>query len=250
MCPEPALLVAYLDGTLFHRDAHEIDAHLESCASCVDLVAAMRRHRAAEERSRRAQIWRRACIAVSAIALIAIGGWTLVTRSRSQASSTLSASSSNAPPVVPPTLIERSSAPKVEAKAPVAAQAQPDSRPTSLASRARARQVAERPEPRTMWRVRERVIEQSTDAGATWLADYTADRNIRASAFVSADVGWVVGENGLVLRRTKNGWFGATPPANATITAVRASSPSKATVTLDDGRVFTTVNGGVNWTTP
>ena len=101
-----------------------------------------------------------------------------------------------------------------------------------------------------MWRVRDRVIEQSTDAGATWLADYTADRRIHASAFVSADVGWIVGENGLVLRRTKNGWFGATPPADATLTAVRASSPSKATVTLDDGRVFTTVNGGVTWTTP
>ena len=101
-----------------------------------------------------------------------------------------------------------------------------------------------------MWRVRDRAIEQSTDGGATWLTDYTADRNIRASAFVSGDVGWIVGENGLILRRTKNGWFGATPPAEATIIAVRASSPSKATVTLDDGRVFTTVNGGVTWTTP
>ena len=98
-----------------------------------------------------------------------------------------------------------------------------------------------------MWRVRERVIEHSTDAGATWVADYTADRDIRASAFVNADVAWIVGENGLILRRTKNGWFGATPPAEGTVTAVRASSPSKASVTLEDGRVFTTENGGVTW---
>jgi len=31
------------------------------------------------------------------------------------------------------------------------------------------------------------------------------------------------------------------------ITAVRASSPSKATVTIEDGRVFRTENGGVTW---
>lgn len=98
-----------------------------------------------------------------------------------------------------------------------------------------------------MWRVRERVIEHSTDAGATWVADYTADRDIRASAFVNADVVWIVGENGLILRRTKNGWFGASAPADVNITAVRASSPSKATVTLEDGRVFATENGGVTW---
>jgi type IV secretory pathway VirB10-like protein len=245
MCPEPALLVAYLDGTVFHRDAHAIDSHLEGCASCTDLVAAMRRHRAAEERSRRARIWRRAGIAVCTIALLAIGTRTLVTRPRSAESALTS---------LPP------QAPATRASPPLAAPAPARQAPPSLAStsarratadtsRAPARQ-GERPQPQTMWRVRDRVVEQSTDAGATWLADYTADRNIRASAFVGADVGWIVGENGLILRRTKNGWFSASPPADATISAVRASSPSRATVTLDDGRVFTTINGGVTWTTP
>jgi photosystem II stability/assembly factor-like uncharacterized protein len=60
----------------------------------------------------------------------------------------------------------------------------------------------------------------------------------------------VGGENGLVLRRTKNGWFHASSPADGTITSVRASSPSKATVTFDDGRVFQTDNGGVTWSPP
>jgi hypothetical protein len=248
VCPEPALLVAYLDGTLFHRDAHEIDIHLEGCASCIDLVAAMRRHRAAEERSRRVKIWRRAGIAVFTIALLAIGARTLLTYSRTAGSSVSNPRATSAPPVIPPALIDRSSAPKLESTPSAAVE------PTAtVAERPRAANQKKAPEaavPRTMWRVRDRVIEQSTDAGATWLPDYTADRTIRASAFVSADVAWIVGENGLVLRRTKNGWFGATPPADATITAVRASSPSKATVTLDDGRVFTTVNGGVTWTTP
>ena len=91
------------------------------------------------------------------------------------------------------------------------------------------------------------TIEQSTDGGKSWMTEYTTDRAIRAGAFVSADVIWLVGENGLVLRRTKNGWFGATPPAEGNTRGIRASSPSKATVTFEDGRVFTTENGGVTW---
>lgn len=43
---------------------------------------------------------------------------------------------------------------------------------------------------------------------------------------------------------------GASPPADEHIIAVRASGQSKATVTLEDGRVFNTKNGGVPWSTP
>jgi photosystem II stability/assembly factor-like uncharacterized protein len=99
-----------------------------------------------------------------------------------------------------------------------------------------------------MRRVRDLVVESSTDGGTTWVTEYTADQPIRGSAFVDADVAWIVGDSGLILRRTKNGWFGATPPAEGNLTAVKASSPSRATVTLEDGRVFSTVNGGVTWT--
>lgn len=98
-----------------------------------------------------------------------------------------------------------------------------------------------------MWRTRDQLVESSTDGGMTWVTDHAADRPIRASVFVNADVAWIVGDGGLILRRTKNGWFGASPPAEGNITAVKASSPSKATVTLEDGRVFATANGGVTW---
>jgi photosystem II stability/assembly factor-like uncharacterized protein len=101
-----------------------------------------------------------------------------------------------------------------------------------------------------MWRTRDQIVESSGDGGATWTTEHTADRPIRASVFVNADVAWVVGDNGLVLRRTQNGWFGASAPAEGNITAVKASSPSRATVTLEDGRVFTTANGGVTWSAP
>jgi photosystem II stability/assembly factor-like uncharacterized protein len=106
------------------------------------------------------------------------------------------------------------------------------------------------PRPLVQWRTRDLVVERSIDGGETWTTEYTADRPIRAGAFVNADVAWIVGENGLILRRTKNGWFGASPPAEGHIAAVRATSPAKATVTLEDGRVFTTQNGGVTWSVP
>lgn len=98
-----------------------------------------------------------------------------------------------------------------------------------------------------IWRVRDRIVEHSVDGGATWMEEHTSDRAIRAGAFVDANVAWLAGDQGLVLRRTKNGWFSASPPAAAAVTAVNASSPSKATVTLDDGRLFATENGGVSW---
>jgi photosystem II stability/assembly factor-like uncharacterized protein len=91
------------------------------------------------------------------------------------------------------------------------------------------------------------MVESSADGGSTWVTELTADRRIRASAFVDADVAWVVGDSGLILRRSKNGWFGASPPADGNITAVKASSPTRATITFEDGRVFTTTNGGVKW---
>jgi photosystem II stability/assembly factor-like uncharacterized protein len=101
-----------------------------------------------------------------------------------------------------------------------------------------------------VWRARDVVIEHSTDGGMTWTTEYRSDRSIRAGAFVSADVAWLVGDSGLVLRRTKNGWFGTTPPGEGNIKAIRASSSSKASVTFDNGRVFTTENGGVTWSSP
>lgn len=64
---------------------------------------------------------------------------------------------------------------------------------------------------RVMWRVRDLVIEYSTDGGTTWVTEHTDDRPIGAGAFVNANVAWLVGENGLVLRRTINGWVRREP---------------------------------------
>jgi len=285
-CPEPGVLVAYLDGALFHRAADAIHTHVETCASCSDLLAAMRHHREVEERSRRMRIWRRAAIAVCALALLAIGVWTTLVRSgTSPAASIASAPTAPvahvAPPVAEPRVAAERAAPAVDATPRPAPVAVPAARATAvknskgtkealkkeaLTETPKAERAAAIEAPpaavqadgglllrgrnanrRIAWRARDRVIERSTDGGATWAVEHTADRTIRGGAFVNGDVAWIVGENGLVLRRTKNGWFGASAPAEATITSVRASSPSKATVTLEDGRAFTTDNGGVTW---
>lgn len=292
MCPDPALLVAYLDGTLFSRDASAVDQHLESCSSCTALLADMRRHREAAERSRSSRVWIVAA-GIAAIAIVGIGSWVLLPGSSSEPNREIAPARSDAdrrpaavtrtapatapvtPPAKPDPVATARPVPVADTKAPPKpiARTEKASRATEKPARdATAPAVSDAastdrvPDPiqvdggvilrgrnanrRILWRTRDLVIEHSTDGGATWAAEHTADRPIRAGAFVNTSVVWLVGENGLVLRRTANGWFGTSPPADATITAVRASSPSKATVTLEDGRVFSTENGGVTWSAP
>jgi hypothetical protein len=278
MCPDPALLVGYRDGTLFSRDVIAVERHVAGCAECAAVLAALRREREAGHRSPRLSP-RTIGAAVAGIAILALGAWLMLPGSR-DASPREMAPAPTAP-VSPAAVVERPAAPAPAAPAPAAApvasttsRSRPAVTPGPNRTAAKPLRAApavesvavapvEDPIPapvdagvilrgrraarRTLWRVRDQVIEHSTDGGATWAAEHTADRPVRAGALVNADIAWLVGENGLVLRRTKNGWFGATPPSDGTITAVRASSSSKATVTLEDGRSFTTENGGATW---
>jgi anti-sigma factor RsiW len=297
MCPEPALLAAYLDGTLFSRDAGTVDRHLPTCERCTALVAAMRQQRQTDAASARSRMLI-AAASIAVVVLVAVGGVLMLNGSPAQneeatapqeiagtppATVTPAPSPSSPAPTdvrqPPPEKLAVAPAKKtekprrqatVEPKIPPKAPTSPKSAapapktPTAVVATAPvdpalAPAAAPRPDEagvllrgrnanrRILWRTRDLVIEHSTDGGATWVPEHTADRPIRAGAFVNADVAWLVGENGLILRRTKNGWFGAVPPADGHVTSVRASSPSKATVTLEDGRVFGTDNGGVTW---
>lgn len=285
MCPEPALLVAYLDGTLFSRDATAIDQHIETCADCTKLVADMRRAREAERTSNASYRWIGASIA--AVAIVGAASWLLWPASSSAPRRASTPERRDAPSLPSPAanaVVPEAAAPRADAPAP---KEKPDAQPRREAAADKARRTekpivreAPRAEParveaprvervapaavptesesgvvlrgrnanrRVLWRARETVIEHSTDGGMTWVTEHTADRAVRAGAFVDANVAWLVGDNGLILRRTRNGWFGTTPPAEGNVTGVRASSPSKATVTLEDGRAFSTENGGVTW---
>jgi anti-sigma factor ChrR (cupin superfamily) len=269
-CPDPSLLVAYLDGTLFHRDATAIDVHVETCVNCSTLLAQMRRVREGEERSKRS----RAIVVAGAIALVliaAVGTW-FALRPSSQGAASQAAAVRNEANTVPPAPPAPAAPAEVRLPSTALGAGKPDptskgepERPVRLKADTTTEARVEKPAPtkevpviegdvvlrgrdrRIVWRTRDRAIEHSIDGGVTWTLEHTADHPIRAGALVDANVAWLAGENGLVLRRTKNGWFGTSAPAEGAITAVRASSPSKATVTLDDGRVFRTENGGVTW---
>jgi hypothetical protein len=107
------------------------------------------------------------------------------------------------------------------------------------------------PEGRRRWRIAAdaRHIESSSDGGATWTTRYDSKTlRLRAGSAPSIDVAWVVGERGLVLRRAVPGdWAAVSPPASATLTAVTATSADAARVTVEDGRVFVTADGGRTW---
>ncbi len=239
-CPDPSLLVAYLDGTLFHRDASAIDAHVETCHNCSTLLAQMRRVRDGEDRSKRSRTF----VVGGAIAVVLVAGlgaW-FVLRRAPEPRVRLKPDTTSEPPVRLPSTTLRPGKPDTTTEPRVRLKPDTTSEPPiegDVVLRGRDRRI--------VWRTRDRAVEHSTDGGMTWTLEHTADRTIRVGAFVDANVAWLGGDNGLVLRRTKNGWFGTTAPAEGAVTAVRASSPSQATVTLDDGRVFRTENGGVTW---
>jgi hypothetical protein len=283
-CPDPALLQAYADGTLFSRDVPAVEQHVAGCQKCGSILAAMRQAREAAS----ASTWSQPRVIGAAAAAIVVGGiatWAMwpgssdappsetavVTQPETPAaapSAPAPATQVESPPPTPavapataPEPVTRSKAaapPRKPPAPPVAEPRQPVVKePVASAEANTPAEIAQadgvilrgtrRSNRRVVWRARDFTIEHSTDGGMTWATEYTTDRPIRAGAFVSADVAWLVGESGLVLRRTKNGWFGATPPGDGNLKGIRASSPSKATVTFDDGRVFVTENGGVTW---
>jgi len=288
MCPEPALLAAYLDGTLFAADAVQIERHTAGCTRCAALLVSMRHQRALARPKRR---WPRPGAVVAVVVLVAagLGAWGLLlglpgSGGGSDGGETVEsapvAAGEEAPPQPPtpeagpvlpapvqtvpdpPVPVPGAPAPPdesglaVAAPAPVPVPVPETAPPTPVDVPAVPDESGDglllrrRPGARVVLRVRARTIERSTDAGSSWEVEYTADRPVRAGTFVDAEVAWLVGEDGLVLRRTPNGWFGTNPPAAGHVDAVRASSTIHATVTLADGRVLVTDNGGITWSEP
>jgi len=77
VCPDPALLAAYLDGTLFSRDASAVDHHTSTCARCAGILAAMRADRAAVQSSKWLSPWTIGGV-VTAVTIVAIGTWVVL----------------------------------------------------------------------------------------------------------------------------------------------------------------------------
>jgi hypothetical protein len=227
-CPDPALLQAYVDGTLFSRDVSAVEQHLADCERCTGIVSAMRQERDAMP----ASIWSRQRVAGVALVVMALAGIaTWSTRSGSNdvpPSRSLPVTPPEPPAVATPPPAPITSPPPVNRPA-LLAKPRPlptvnESAPPAEVSPAIEAQAdgsvivrgGRRSNRRVIWRARDLVIERSTDGGTTWASEYTTERPVRTGAFVSEDAVWLAGDNGLILRRTKNGWFGATPPAAGT----------------------------------
>lgn len=106
------------------------------------------------------------------------------------------------------------------------------------------------PDGRLRWRIAGGSrIESSSDAGATWNTRYTATSRLRAGSAPGIDTAWAVGDGGLVLRFAVPGtWTPVSRPTTAALVGVTASSADAARVTAEDGRAFTTTDGGRSWT--
>jgi hypothetical protein len=140
---------------------------------------------------------------------------------------------------------------RAEAAIPPAAPAAAPPPPAPLAETVTVAQdvLVSSPIPSIAWRVRGAAVERSTDGGATWAIDYTADRSVLAGAAVNGDVVWMVGQRGLVLRRSGSGWSVARSPTIADLNAVEAVGALEATIRAANGAGFHTVDGGATWTT-
>ena len=92
-------------------------------------------------------------------------------------------------------------------------------------------------------------VSRTTDGGATWNAQLvSANAKLVAGSAPSAKVCWVVGNKGTIYRTTDGAsWRKIPAPAQADLTAVDAKDASSATVTLTDGKKFSTSNGGKTW---
>jgi hypothetical protein len=93
-------------------------------------------------------------------------------------------------------------------------------------------------------------VERSGDRGQTWApVDLGPATTIAAGSAPVANVCWLVGRDGVVLRSTTGVSFERRPfPGAMALTVVEALDATRATVATAEGRVFTTVDGGATWT--
>jgi len=105
--------------------------------------------------------------------------------------------------------------------------------------------------PRIRWRVHASgEVTKSTNAGETWQPiAIVPPAIILNGASPSPTVCWLIGRAGIVMRSIDGVKFVRVAfPDVADLRSIKAVDAREATVTTVDGRVFTTMDGGENWT--
>ena len=160
--------------------------------------------------------------------------------SRDQSPATLAAEKAQQPP---PPAGATAAAPAADeaASRPSAGQAPPAQQAAAL--------VVWSPAPAVRWRVQEGRIERTIDDGGTWQPDHDETvGGLTVGAAPAADVCWLAGAGGVILRREPSGGWRLVPlPVAVDIRALTSSSALEAAVTLADGRRLQTADGGRTW---
>ena len=104
-----------------------------------------------------------------------------------------------------------------------------------------------------MWRVGPAgSIERSNDKGTTWQQQASSVKaDLLAGTAASAEVAWVVGREGVILRTTDGEtWQRVTPPNRLMVdwTNIQATDADHASIKSSDDRSFRTEDGGHTWT--
>jgi photosystem II stability/assembly factor-like uncharacterized protein len=102
----------------------------------------------------------------------------------------------------------------------------------------------------TVWvRVGGPAIERTSDAGRTWQTERPLEgAEITAGVCPSADVCWLAGPRGVVLRREPSGrWADVSPSGAGGVERIEAADASHATLTIAGGVRLTTIDGGRTW---
>lgn len=106
------------------------------------------------------------------------------------------------------------------------------------------------PGDRTFWRIGPAgLIERSTDRGKTWHRQASpVQGDLLAGSAPSANVCWIVGKAGIVLR-TSDGqsWQQLGSPTGLDLVLVEATDANRATVTTADGKRYATTDAGRTW---
>jgi putative zinc finger protein len=283
-CLDAETLAAWFDGGLNGAALEDVRSHVAGCARCQALVGAMGRTRAASPapQPERAPRWWLAWAVPAAAAATVLAIWVAVPRPTSVSVNSAPAAPvakgeaqpQSVPPPASPVRTEPAAPPTPLAKRNLQARARPsEAAPPAAAPQSgdaaqqKADNIATLSAPAAPTAERREAAQpraaiagqlQARDAfapnlcGAMWPAlPSDLAGQITAAAAPSADVCWLVGRAGTVLRSTDHEtWQRVSVPQSGDLSSITATDARTATVTAADGRTFSTSDGGVTWTQP